>query len=146
MRVCVRLRKLVNITVLNELKEKLDLFLITLNRDSLIQPMDPGRKRRMFFIPMCICDPLAHTQHLLSSSLSNAQHKNKAIDAKNTAVPVVQSKWNNILILRLAAQLNLWCTWQRKHPKCHCPYSYQSIPALLWHLHLSKMLNVLHST
>lgn len=114
MRVCVRLRKLVNITVLNELKEKLDLFLITLNWDSLIQPMDPGRKRRMFFTPTCICDPPAHTQHLLATSLSNAQHKNTATDAKNTAVPVAQSNWNNLLILRLTAQLNSRCTWKRK--------------------------------
>lgn len=62
MGVCVRLRKLLNITVLNQLKEKLDLFLVILNRDSLIQPMDPGRKRRMFFIAVCICDPPAYIQ------------------------------------------------------------------------------------
>lgn len=60
----MRLRELVSITVLNQLEEELDLFFVILNRDSLIQPMDPGRKRRMFFIPVCICEPPAYTQHL----------------------------------------------------------------------------------
>lgn len=50
--------KRLNVTVLDQLEEELHLLLIILNGDSLIQPMDPERKR-MFFSPGGISDPTA---------------------------------------------------------------------------------------
>lgn len=42
--------KCLNVTVLDQLEEELHLLLVILNGDSLIQPMDPERKR-VFFSP-----------------------------------------------------------------------------------------------